>query len=178
MPTRVAMLIIVCAQGLSAAPRPPTPLANSDRQSHAHTIRTCPPPLHPEVSVATHGCRPPGINAVELGHWEAECAAAQVVPATSAATHQQNRKALVLWFGLVVLVVKDMSVQMQIYDRRYIMSHLLFEAKWSSGSLVILSVWSGLVGSGLALVWSCGKTNQSLLLFLILPSPRSRICQV
>jgi hypothetical protein len=73
-----------------------------------------------------------------------------------------NWKALVLWFGLVVLVGKNLLVQMRIYDKRYIMGHLWFEAKWSSGRLVILSVWSGLVGSGLVLVWSCGKTNQSL----------------
>jgi hypothetical protein len=80
---------------------------------------------------------------------------------------QQNRKALVLWFGLVVLVGKSLMVQMRIYDERDIMGHLWFEAKWSSGCLVILSVWSGLVGSGLALVWSCGKTNQSLPVFLM-----------
>jgi hypothetical protein len=47
------------------------------------------------------------------------------------------------------------------------MGHLWFETKWSSGALVILLVWSGLVGSGLALVWSCGKTNQSLPVFLM-----------
>jgi hypothetical protein len=78
-----------------------------------------------------------------------------------------NWKALVLWFGLVVLVEKKLPVQMQIYDKMYIMGHLWFEAKWSSGRLVILSVWSGLVGSGLALVWSCSKTNQSLPVFLM-----------
>jgi hypothetical protein len=81
--------------------------------------------------------------------------------------HQQNRKALVLWFDLVDLVGKKLMLQMRIYDKWYIISHLWFEAKWSSGSLVILSVWSGLVGSGLALVWSCGKTNQSLPVFLM-----------
>jgi hypothetical protein len=78
-----------------------------------------------------------------------------------------NRKALVLWFGLVVLVRKNLMLQMRIYDTRYIMGHLWFEAKWSSGRLVVLSVWSGLVGSGLALVWSYGKTNQSLPVFLM-----------
>jgi hypothetical protein len=78
-----------------------------------------------------------------------------------------NWKALVLWFGLVVLVRKNLMVQMRIYDKRYIMGYLWFEAKWSSGRLVILLVWSGLVGSGLALVWSCGKTNQSLPVFLM-----------
>jgi hypothetical protein len=67
--------------------------------------------------------------------------------------HQQTGRALVLWFGLVVLVGKNLMVQMRIYDKRYIMGHLWFKAKWSSGRLVILSVWSGLVGSGLALVW-------------------------
>jgi hypothetical protein len=35
---------------------------------------------------------------------------------------------------------------------------------WCSGHLL---VWFGLVGSGLALVWSCGKTNQSLPVFLM-----------
>jgi hypothetical protein len=62
---------------------------------------------------------------------------------------------------------KNLMLQMRIYDKRYIMGHLWFEAKWSSGHLVVLSVWSGLVGSGLALVWSCGKTNQSLPVFLM-----------
>jgi hypothetical protein len=74
---------------------------------------------------------------------------------------------LVLWFGLVVLVGKDLMLQMRIYNKRCIMGHLWFEAKWSSGHLVIFSVWSGLVGSGLALVWCCGKTNQSLPVFLM-----------
>jgi hypothetical protein len=46
-----------------------------------------------------------------------------------------------------------------------------FETKWSSGALVIFLVWSGLVGSGLALVWSWGKNNQSLPVFLMLPGP-------
>jgi hypothetical protein len=59
--------------------------------------------------------------------------------------------------------------QVRVYDKRYIMGHLWFEAKWSSGTLVILLVWSGLVGSGLALVWSCDKTDQSLPVFLMLP---------
>jgi hypothetical protein len=43
-------------------------------------------------------------------------------------------------------------VQMQIYDKRYIMEHLWSETKWSSGTLVIFLVWSGLACSGLALV--------------------------
>jgi hypothetical protein len=47
------------------------------------------------------------------------------------------------------------------------MGHLSFETMWCSGALVVLLIWSGLVGSGLALVWSCGKTNQSLLVFLM-----------
>jgi hypothetical protein len=59
----------------------------------------------------------------------------------------------VLCFDLVVLVRKKLMVQTQIYDEKCIMDHLWFEAKWSSGTLVILLVWSGLVGSGLALVW-------------------------
>jgi hypothetical protein len=76
-------------------------------------------------------------------------------------------KALVLWFGLVVLVGSTLMAQMQIYNKRYIMQHLWSETKWSSGTLVIFLVWSGLVCSGLALVWSCGKTNQSLPVFLM-----------
>jgi hypothetical protein len=47
------------------------------------------------------------------------------------------------------------------------MGRLWFVTKWSSGALVIFLVWSGLVGSGLALVWSCGKINQSLPVFLM-----------
>jgi hypothetical protein len=94
------------------------------------------------------------------------------------AGHQQKRKALVLWFGLVVLVGKKLMVQTQIYDKKYIMGHLWFKAKWSSGTLVILLVWSGLVGSGLALIWSCGKTNQSLLVFLMRGQAHPWICPV
>jgi hypothetical protein len=44
---------------------------------------------------------------------------------------------------------------------------------WCSGHLL---VWFGLVGSGLALVWSCGKTNQSLPIFLMLPVKWSFYC--
>jgi hypothetical protein len=62
---------------------------------------------------------------------------------------------------------KILMVETQINDRKYIMGDLWFQAKWSSGTLAILLVWSGLVGSGLALVWSCGKTNQSLPVFLM-----------
>jgi hypothetical protein len=38
---------------------------------------------------------------------------------------------------------------MEIHDEKYIMGHLWFETKWSSGALVIFLVWSGLVCSGL-----------------------------
>jgi hypothetical protein len=51
--------------------------------------------------------------------------------------------------------------------KKDIKSHLWSETKWVSGALVIFLVWSGLVGSGLALVWSCGKTNQSLPVLLM-----------
>jgi hypothetical protein len=50
----------------------------------------------------------------------------------------------VLWFGLVVLAGKTSIVQMQIYDKIYIMGHLWFE---KSGPLVL---WSSF-----GMIWSC-----------------------
>jgi hypothetical protein len=68
---------------------------------------------------------------------------------------------LLFWFGENRLFKGKFKLEKSIMD------HLWFEKKWSSGALVIFLVWFGLVSSGLALVWSCGKTNQSLPVFLM-----------